>query len=65
MILLQSPDHFTIPISAGLFRGAGGMSTNYPPLMATVVLATIPILLLYIFFQRYFVEGIAACGVKG
>jgi multiple sugar transport system permease protein len=33
--------------------------------MATVVIATLPILLVYIFFQRYFVEGIAASGVKG
>jgi ABC-type glycerol-3-phosphate transport system permease component len=29
------------------------------------VLSTIPILILYLFFQRYFVEGIAASGVKG
>jgi ABC-type glycerol-3-phosphate transport system permease component len=33
--------------------------------MALVVIATIPILGLYIFFQRYFVEGVAAAGVKG
>jgi ABC-type glycerol-3-phosphate transport system permease component len=33
--------------------------------MAAVVIATVPILLVYIFFQRYFVEGIAASGVKG
>ena len=33
--------------------------------MAVVVLATLPILVLYVFFQRYFVEGIAAAGVKG
>ena len=33
--------------------------------MATVVMATVPILVLYVFFQRYFVEGIAASGVKG
>ena len=33
--------------------------------MAVVVMATIPILVLYVFFQRYFVEGIAASGVKG
>ena len=33
--------------------------------MAVVVMATIPILVLYMFFQRYFVEGIAASGVKG
>jgi len=34
-------------------------------LTAVVVMATIPVLVLYIFFQRYFVEGIAASGVKG
>jgi multiple sugar transport system permease protein len=33
--------------------------------MAMVVIATLPILALYIFFQRYFVEGVAAAGVKG
>ena len=33
--------------------------------MAVVVMSTIPILILYMFFQRYFVEGIAASGVKG
>jgi multiple sugar transport system permease protein len=33
--------------------------------MATVVMATIPIVILYLFFQRYFVAGVAASGVKG
>ena len=33
--------------------------------MAVVVMATIPIAVLYLFFQRYFVEGIASTGVKG
>jgi len=65
LILLRENDYFTIPIALNFFRFAGGMSTNYPPLMAVVVLATLPILAIYIFFQRYFVEGIAASGVKG
>ena len=33
--------------------------------MALVVITTIPILALYVYFQRYFVEGVAAAGVKG
>jgi ABC-type glycerol-3-phosphate transport system permease component len=33
--------------------------------MAVVVMATLPILVLYLFFQRYFVQGVAASGVKG
>jgi multiple sugar transport system permease protein len=65
LILLRDKDYFTVPIALGFFRTAGGFSTNYPPLMAVVVLATLPVFILYIFFQRYFVEGIAASGVKG
>jgi multiple sugar transport system permease protein len=65
LILLSDRSYFTIPIALNFFRLAGGFTTNYPPLMAVVVLATLPVLILYIFFQRYFVEGIAASGVKG
>ena len=65
LILLRDQAYFTVPIALGFFRTAGGFSTNYPPLMAVVVLSTLPVLVLYIFFQRYFVEGIAASGVKG
>jgi len=56
-------DHWTLPFGIVQFQGA--FQTNWPPLMAIVVVATLPILILYIFFQRYFVEGIAASGVKG
>jgi multiple sugar transport system permease protein len=64
-VLLQNPDHYTLPLGLVMFRQSGGFSTNWPPLMAVVVMATLPILVLYIFFQRYFVEGVAATGVKG
>ena len=65
LIILQDQDQYTLPVGLSQFRLAGGFATNWPPLMATVVMATIPILILYLFFQRYFVEGIAASGVKG
>jgi multiple sugar transport system permease protein len=65
VILLGAEEHYTLPIGLLFFRESGGFSTNWPPLMAVVVIATVPILALYIFFQRYFVEGIAASGVKG
>jgi multiple sugar transport system permease protein len=64
-VILQDPDQYTVPVALSFFRLAGGLVTNWPPLMAMVVLATIPVLVLYLFFQRYFVEGIAASGVKG
>jgi len=65
VILLRDQAHATLPQALYLFRESGGFSTNWPPLMAVICIATLPILLLYIFFQRYFVEGIAASGVKG
>jgi multiple sugar transport system permease protein len=59
----QAREHWTLPIGITQFQTS--FETNWPPLMALVVIATLPILLLYIFFQRYFVEGVAAAGVKG
>lgn len=63
LIILQVPNHWTLPL--GITQFLGFHLTNWPPLMAVIVMATIPILILYLFFQRYFVEGIAASGVKG
>jgi multiple sugar transport system permease protein len=65
VVLIRDSQYWTLPIGLTLFRLEGGQANNWPPLMATVVIATIPILILYLFFQRYFVEGIAASGVKG
>jgi len=65
VVFLTDKTHYTLPIGLAFFKLSGGFGTNWPPLMATVVIATIPIVLVYIFFQRYFVEGIAASGVKG
>jgi len=63
LVILQTPGHWTLPL--GLFQFIGFHKTDWPPLMAVVVMATLPIVILYVFFQRYFVEGIAASGVKG
>jgi multiple sugar transport system permease protein len=56
-------EHWTLPF--GISQYQGSFQTDWPPLMAIIVVATIPIVVLYVFFQRYFVEGIAASGVKG
>ena len=56
-------EHWTLPFGIVQFQGV--YQSNWPPMMAVVVVATIPILVIYLFFQRYFIEGIAASGVKG
>jgi multiple sugar transport system permease protein len=63
LVLLQERSHWTLPLGLAQFRFQ--YFTNWPALMAVVVMATIPILILYLFFQRYFVAGVAASGVKG
>jgi len=62
-ILLQDKNQFTIPIGIANFHFA--YTTLWPPLMAASVLAILPVLLLFVLFQRYFVAGVAAVGVKG
>jgi multiple sugar transport system permease protein len=62
-VLLQDKSEFTIPIAIAFFRQI--YQTQWPPLMAASVLAIVPILLLFVLFQRYFVAGVASAGVKG
>lgn len=62
-VLLQDRSQYTIPIALTFFRQI--YSTNWPPLMAASVLAIVPILVLFVAFQRYFVAGVASAGVKG
>ena len=63
LILLQEQDKFTIPLGIAAFSTE--YDTRWPPLMAASVIAILPITLLYVFFQRYFIAGVAASGVKG
>lgn len=63
LIVNSSPDK--MPLSAGLASLQGQYSTNYPVLMAGTFLASWPLILIFMFFQRSFVEGIALSGRKG
>ena len=43
----------------------GRYATNIPALMAGMVLTTLPMLLLFVFGQRFFIRGLTAGAVKG
>ncbi len=60
LILIGTQENFTLPLALTQFRRT--FETDWPILMAVSTMATIPILVIYLFFQRYFVEGIAASG---
>jgi len=53
-----------LPLSAGLANLQGQFSTNYPELMAGSVLAIIPMVILFLVFQKQFTQGIATTGGK-
>lgn len=62
LIVNMSIDKMTL--SAGLASLQGQFSTNYPQLMAGSLMAIWPMLLIFIVFQRKFIEGIATSGGK-
>ncbi|NED96595.1 carbohydrate ABC transporter permease [Phytoactinopolyspora alkaliphila] len=63
--LVVNTDPNVMPISAGLTTLQGQFQTNYPALMAGALLASLPMLLVFLVLQRQFVQGIALTGSKG
>lgn len=63
LIIVKSPDMKVVPMSIAELSGA--FATDRAVTMAAVVLSILPILVLYIAAQRWFVEGIAMSGMKG
>jgi len=63
LIVMSNPDMRVLPQGIALFKG--GYNTPYPEQLAVSVVACIPLLLLYIFLSKYFVQGIAMTGLKG
>lgn len=62
MIVLNSEKMKTVQVGLAAFRYQ--YDTQYGPLMAGTVIATIPVLILFAFAQKYYVEGIAFNGGK-
>jgi hypothetical protein len=63
LILLCSDKNLTLQI--GLASLLTPYGSNYDLLLTGSVLATIPIIILFVLFQRYFISGILAGGLKG
>ncbi|BDZ65311.1 carbohydrate ABC transporter permease [Agromyces mangrovi Wang et al. 2018] len=61
--LLRSQDNWTIPLAVQSFSTQHG--TDYGPMNAFIFMSAIPVLIVYLLFQRYFVQGALAGAVKG
>lgn len=61
--LLRSQENWTVPLAVQSFSTQHG--TDYGPMNAFIFLSAIPVLIVYLMFQRYFVQGALAGAVKG
>ncbi|MBO1081627.1 carbohydrate ABC transporter permease [Roseomonas sp. 573] len=63
LIVTNDRTLYTLPVGLAFFSGEN--STEWPLVMAGAAVATVPTLLLFLFFQRQIIRGIALTGLKG
>lgn len=64
LIFVGSPKNFTIPLALNMYTDPNSFN-NYGGLFAMSVVSLIPVVVVFILFQKYLVEGIATDGIKG
>jgi multiple sugar transport system permease protein len=62
-VIAQTEDKYTLPVALALYS-VGQNSTKFGLLMAGAVVVVLPVLLIFVALQRYFVQGIATTGFK-
>lgn len=66
VVAVQDPSLFTLPRGlADLVSGSLGKGTQYPLKLGAALLATIPVAIIFLVFQRYFVRGATEGAEKG
>lgn len=63
LLVLSNPDIMTIPVGLATVQGSFGI--RYADTMASAILGAIPLVAVFLLFQRNIVEGIAGTGLKG
>ena len=64
LVILQTPDRFTLQVGLSYIYNSE-FGTNYGLLMSGAALASIPMILFFFAFQRYFMQGLRIGAVKG
>ncbi|NYI41858.1 carbohydrate ABC transporter permease [Demequina lutea] len=62
LIILRSDDHKTLPLALASLQGQ--FTTQWDVIMAGSIVSIIPMLTLYIFAQKYIIQGVAGSGLK-
>jgi multiple sugar transport system permease protein len=63
LLVLTNPDLMTVPVGLATVQGSYGI--RYADIMASAVIGGLPLLAVFLLFQRHIVEGIAGTGLKG
>ncbi len=63
LIVMRTKEMFTLPV--GLATLLSPYGNNYDMLISGSVTATVPIIIVFFFFQRYFIAGLTTGGIKG
>ena len=63
LVIVHNPDMRTIPLALNVLTGQFG--ANFGMVMAGAVIATLPMLVVYLMFQKYIIKGIAMTGLRG
>jgi multiple sugar transport system permease protein len=63
LLVLTNPKLMTIPVGLATVQGSFGI--RYADTMASAILGALPLVIIFLFFQRRIVEGIAGTGLKG
>ena len=63
MVFLEDSKLYTIPI--GLYNFKDALSTNWTVLLAGIIIATVPIIILFLFMSKSFIRGLTEGSVKG
>lgn len=65
LMVIRDPDLMTMPLMVTLFAVGGQADARLGVQLAAATLLAVPMILLYIFLQRYMIESIASSGMKG
>lgn len=63
LVVATTEDKYTLPVALALYS-TGQNQTDYGLLLAGAVVVLVPILVLFLLLQRYFVQGVAMTGIK-
>ena len=62
LVVLQERSVYTVPLGLNLMKGQ--FFTDWTGIMSMSLVSIVPMLVVFIFFQRYFIQGIASTGIK-